>query len=268
MTERPTVVGWDADVVMLRTTEQLESAAELLWTVWGAQTPAERTEVISTSLLRTLFHSGNYVAGAYVKGELAGCTVGLFGSLSPDGRPDHLHSSIAGVVRSGTNRGVGYAMKRHQRSWALQRGLNTIRWTFDPLVARNAYFNLCKLGATVASYETDYYGHLDDGVNNDQDTDRLLVNWELCDNWVEQAMAGDLGEMRRHASALPGAAIIDVPEDIEMLRRTDPAQAQRDRVTVREQFRSLLARGYRVAGMNKEKQYVLLPAGVEAGFDA
>ncbi|GAA2892813.1 hypothetical protein Acy02nite_40130 [Actinoplanes cyaneus] len=259
--------GWDADVEMLRTAGQLEAAAQLLWNVWGARTEAERTEVISTSLLRTLFHTGNYVAGAYVHGELVGCAVGLFGSLASNGRPDHLHSSIAGVVRAKSNRGVGYAMKRHQRQWALERGLKSIRWTFDPLVSRNAYFNLCKLGATVASYETDYYGKLKDGVNNGQDTDRLLVNWDLCDNWVERAMTGELGQKRRHALTPAESEVIEIPDDIAQLREDDPLRAEVERDKVREHFRSLLSRDYRVVGMDKGKNYVLLPVGVEAGYD-
>ncbi|MFI1994398.1 GNAT family N-acetyltransferase [Actinoplanes sp. NPDC020271] len=267
MTGRHTAAGWEADVELLRTAGQLEAAAQLLWNVWGARTVAERTEVISTSLLRTLFHTGNYVAGAYVHGELVGCIVGFFGSLSVDGRPDHLHSSIAGVLRAESNRGVGYAMKRHQRQWALERGLRTVRWTFDPLVSRNAYFNLCKLGATVASYETDYYGQLDDGVNNNQDTDRLLLNWDLLDPWVEQAIIGEFGEMRRHALASPEAVVIEVPEDISRLREVDGVRAERERAQVRERFRSLLSQGYRVVGMDKARKYILLPVGVEAVHD-
>lgn len=253
------------DVVTLQSGAQLEAAAELLWTVWGAKTSAERSEVISTSLLRTLSYAGNYVAGAYHDGQLVGCVVGVFGARSD--RPDHLHSHIMGVYQPERNRGTGFALKRHQRQWALERGMETISWTFDPLVCRNGYFNLCKLGATVISYEPDFYGRLDDGVNTNEHTDRLLAEWSLRSEWVERAMAGQAGTMRRHARAVPGAELIAVPDDIGMLRRTDRQLAQHERYAVRDRFLTLCADGYRVVGMTKNCEYVLLPADATPAYE-
>ena len=256
------------DVVLLHTPEQLEAAAELLGGVWGARTESERKEVMTSTLLRTLSHSGNYVAGAYRGGDLVGCTVGLFGARSASAPPDHLHSDIAGVVPAVSNRGVGFAMKRHQRAWTLEHGIGTITWTFDPLVARNAYFNFCKLGASVVSYEPNFYGRLDDGTNTNQNTDRLVVEWDLRAEWVEQMMISESGASRRHAHVPPQAELIAVPEDISMLRGTDPQRAQQQRITVRQRFQSLIAQGYRVVGMSRAKAYVLLPARVTATYDA
>ncbi len=268
MVERRATNGVHAEVVVLRDAEHLDAAAELLWNVWGARDGAERNEVISGVLLRTLSYCGNYVAGVFDGEDLIGCTVGIFGSRADDGRQDHLHSYLAGVAAPASNHGIGYAMKRHQRQWALDRGLQTITWTFDPLVSRNAYFNLCKLGATVASYEPDFYGRVDDGVNTNQITDRLLVEWDLRAPWVEQAMIGAGTGTRRHAVVLPGAELIPVPKDISMLREDDPEAAQQERLTVRKQFQSLIAQGYRVAGMSKAREYVLLPADVAPVFEA
>ena len=59
---------------------------------------------------------------------------------------------------------VGFVLKQHQRSWALERDIDTIEWTFDPLVRRNAYFNLTKLGARLVGYVDNFYGKLHDGV--------------------------------------------------------------------------------------------------------
>ena len=266
MAERRPAVGSDADLVTLRTAEQLDAAANLLWSIWGARNGVERSEVISNSMLRTLAHSGNYVVGAYRGDELIGCTVGMFGSAS--GRPDHLHSYIAGVPQAQSNRGVGYAMKRHQRQWALERGIGTIKWTFDPMVAGNAYFNLCKLGVTVMSFEPDFYGRLDDGYNTDQSTDRLLVEWNLRAEWVEQAMTGDRGGFRRHISVVPEAELIPVPEDIGKLLERDPQLAQQERLVVRQRFQSLITQGYQVVGMSKAREYVLLAGGVEPRYEA
>lgn len=266
--ERRATSGVDADVVMLRDAKHLDKACELLWSVWGARDGAERNEVISGVLLRSLAFSGNYVAGVFDGDDIIGCTVGMLGSSEEDGGTDHLHSYIAGVAHTHSDRGIGYRMKRHQREWALSKGLERITWTFDPLVSRNAYFNLCKLGARAVSYKPDFYGRVDDGVNTNQITDRLLVAWDLRAPWVAQSMIGAGRGPRRHAVALPGAELIVVPEDVNMLRESDPERAGRKRLTVRDQFQSLIAQGYQIAGMSRSREYVLLPSEVTPEFTA
>ena len=97
------------------------------------------------ALLRALGHGGNYLVGAYRvdTGELVGASVAFF--TEPLGAA--MHSHITGVLAGTAGRGVGAALKWHQRQWALERGLTRITWTFDPLIARNSYFNLTRLGA-------------------------------------------------------------------------------------------------------------------------
>lgn len=253
-------------VTLLSSPAHLIAAAELLQKRWGARTDAQRVEVVSPTTLRSLSHSGNYVAGAFHGKKMIGCAVGWVG-LGPSGPPDHLHSDIAGATKS--NLGIGYVMKRHQRRWALDRGLQKMRWTFDPLVARNAYFNLCKLGAVVTSFEPDFYGRLNDGVNSDQTTDRLVAEWDLCDPWVEQAPDSGHTPARRHVAVTPDAVLVAVPPDIIKLRQADPDQARQESLAVRKRFRKLLIKGeYRIAGMSRQGQYVLLPRHVSPVFEA
>ncbi|MFD1373155.1 GNAT family N-acetyltransferase [Actinoplanes sichuanensis] len=235
------------NVVLLHTPAHLDAAAELLRSVWQARTEAERLSVISTTTLRSLSHSGNYVAGAFDGTGMVGCAVGWAG-LGPSGPPDHMYVDITGVARTRQGLGVGTAIRLHQRRWALDRGLRRMRWTFDPLVARNAYFNLCKIGATVTSFEADFYGRLDDGTNTDQTTDRFTVDWDLTATAVG-----------RYASIEPGAELIPIPADITALQRSDPARARRERLSVRDRLRSLLDRGYHIAGLSEHHDYVLLP---------
>ena len=92
---------------------------------------------ITVEMMRALSHAGNYVAGAFEGDRLAGGSVG-----SSAGHP--LHSHVTGAA---IGRGIGFALKLHQRAWALARELERITWTYDPLVRRNAHFNLAKLGA-------------------------------------------------------------------------------------------------------------------------
>ena len=127
----------------VRTVSDLAGLAaidRLLGEIWSAEPGGG---LLGTELLRALAKSGNYVAAAYDGDTLAGACVGFFGP-PPE---KELHSHVAGVAPAAMGRAVGYELKQHQRAWALQRGATRISWTFDPLVARNAYFNLAKLGA-------------------------------------------------------------------------------------------------------------------------
>jgi predicted GNAT superfamily acetyltransferase len=271
----PSSSGDGLELVPLHTGAQLEAAAKLLWSVWGAKTGAERNGVISTVLLRTLCQSGNYVVGAYRLGRMIGCTVGMLGSRS--GKTDHLYSYITGVEESERRHGAGFALKRHQRQWALDLGIETISWTFDPLVSRNGHFNLCRLGAMVVSYKEHFYGRLEDGVDNNEQTDRLMVDWSLRDEWVTRAMGYETATIRRHACVEPGAELIDIPPDIVTLRQTDHERAQQERHAMRKSFQTLLGQGYRVAGMRPAApegttsdgrfQYVLLPADTTPRYE-
>src|SRR5262245_30448075 len=147
----------------------MHEAATLLDGIWGTGDE----HVVDPGTMRALAHVGGYVAGAYDGDTLVGASVGFFAA---DG---HLHSHVTGIAAEQQGRGIGRAVKLHQRDWALARGRTAISWTFDPLIARNAYFNLHSLGATVVDYLPDFYGAMDDGVNAGDATDRLYVVWAL-----------------------------------------------------------------------------------------
>lgn len=228
------------EVRVLSAMHEIGEAAALFAGLWGDSLP--------TSLLRALEISGNYVAGAFAGGELVGASVAW---ATPP--PVELHSHATGVVAGRWGRGIGLALKHHQRSWALERGITAISWTFDPLIARNARFNLVKLGARVTSYLCNLYGVMDDPLNRGSESDRLLVHWEL-----DAAPAPELG-----ASPLPGLegaeVRVEIPRDIEALRRSDPGRAAWWRAEVRSRLGEPLASGWRVAGLDTENRYVLVP---------
>ena len=135
--------GAGVQVRPLETLEQMTAACVVFDRVWDIG-PDEVSEV-QPALLRALGHGGNYLFGAYRvdTGELVGASVAFF--TEPLGAA--MHSHITGVLPGTAGRGVGAALKWHQRQWALERGLSRITWTYDPLIARNSYFNLTRLGA-------------------------------------------------------------------------------------------------------------------------
>jgi predicted GNAT superfamily acetyltransferase len=165
--------------------------------------PEPGSRPVTVEFLRALAHSGNYVCGAFAGDELVGACAGFF--ASPAGVA--MHSHIAGVSDRVRGRHVGFALKLHQRAWALARGVELITWTFDPLISRNAYFNLGKLGACATEYLPDFYGAIDDGFNSGDDTDRLLVSWPLADAGVSRACQGRAAGADAAALRAAGAAV-------------------------------------------------------------
>src|SRR6476619_4296127 len=164
------------DIRPLETLDQITAACAVLERVWGVE-PGVVFDV-QPHLLRALGHGGNYLVGAYPHGggEMIGASSAFF--TEPLGAA--MHSHITGVLASTAGRGVGAAMKWHQRQWALERGLTRITWTYDPLIARNSFFNLTRLGGRPETYFVDFYGAMNDGANRGQPSDRVQIGWDLA----------------------------------------------------------------------------------------
>lgn len=260
----------EARLVELQALEDLDAVVALLDDVWGR----EVGHAVPRDLLVAMTHAGNQVTGAYRDARLVGATAALLG------RHDdvlHLHSHITGVRTGVQGRGVGWALKQHQRAWALQRGITQVRWTFDPLVRRNAVFNLVKLGARPVAFLENCYGALEDELNRGLPTDRLLIVWELTQQRVRAASEGefhtpDLDNLRRvgarevlveddgrpRRDAPEGARLlIQIPADIESVRVQDRELAAEWATALRTTLGTALERGYRVTGITRDGWYVL-----------
>ncbi|MGW4031803.1 GNAT family N-acetyltransferase [Streptomyces sp. NPDC004838] len=273
----PNAAGTEPAVREVHRLEEFRDMERLFERVWQ-YAPGEGP--IAVELMRALSHAGNYVAGAYRGPELVGASVAFL--AAPPGRALHSH-----VTGAGKGQGIGFALKQHQRDWALARGLDRITWTFDPLVRRNAYFNLTKLGATLEEYHPGFYGTMRDAINGGDDSDRVLARWDLnAPRVIAAATApprttppGDTTDAPTgHAIAaeapdpvlaegpdgrpllLPADAptvLVQLPTDIETLRRTDPAAATSWRLAVREVLGGLLADGARVTGFHGRTGFVV-----------
>lgn len=267
----------------LETLDQMQAACVVLNEVWGIG-PGQASE-IQPHLLRALGHGGNYLVGAYgADGEPVGASVSFF--TEPLGAA--MHSHITGVLATVAGRGVGAALKWHQRQWSLERGLSRITWTFDPLVARNAYFNLTVLGARPESYDVDFYGPMDDGPNRGQPTDRVQVGWDLAGPAAVRAATAaadpgmrsagtdldvllaagaavvlSVGEDGSPAAGRPPASpdavvLVGLPRDIEAMRRSDPALALAWRLQSRAALEPLIAdKSWQVRGFVRSGWYVV-----------
>jgi len=238
-----------AGVEVREVTDIDEQAAvvRLLAEIWGRSLD---NPPVPPELLRAFSKAGNYISGAFAADELVGAAIAFHST--PDRHA--LHSHIAGVAPALAGRSVGFAMKLHQRGWALARGIDAIEWTFDPLVARNAHFNVAKLRALPVEYLPDFYGPMTDAINEGDETDRILVRWELRDDEVAAAASGRPALVD---STAPGHVAVAVPADIERLRAAAPAQARAWRHAVRDRLTELLGAGGRVVGFDRSDGYIV-----------
>jgi len=251
--------------------EDLEAAAAVWRRVWDRDVDPP----VSAEMLRALTHAGNYLSTAVAGDRVAGALLGFFGG---DGGVELLHSHILGVDPGMDGRGVGYALKLHQRAWALQRGLRRITWTYDPLVRRNGHFNLVKLGARGEQYLVDFYGAMADAINGGDHTDRILVSWDLdsppppapplldAEEWRARgaavALDVDAGERPLPADVDGADAVLcATPRDIVAMRRTDPERARAWRRALREAMLDAGERGLRPVSMARGGWYVLARDG-------
>jgi predicted GNAT superfamily acetyltransferase len=255
-----------ATILALSEVDDLRELAYLFAVVWGrAGEPP-----INSDVLKALAHSGNYVCGAYVDGTLVAGLVGWLGGMPPHDL--HLHSHILGVIPGHEAHGLGFELKQHQRRWCLERGVKVIEWTTDPLVRRNAYFNLTKLGARATAYLTNIYGVMTDGINAGEESDRLLISWRLESPSV--GVEPNVDELRRNGAVIAlsvgssGEPVVaeapisrvllcEVPEDIVGLRRDDPTLARAWRAAARNAIGGALDAGYEVSGATRSGWYVL-----------
>ncbi|MFJ9776906.1 GNAT family N-acetyltransferase [Kitasatospora sp. NPDC101157] len=243
--------------------DDLEAIDRLYAGIWGTE---DGGSPVSIEVMRALAHAGNYVAAAYEDTRMVGASIAFF--AAPAGTT--LHSHITGAA---AGRGIGLALKLHQRRWAQDRGLQQITWTYDPLIRRNAYFNLVKLGARPEEYLPSFYGAMGDAINAGDESDRVLACWHLDAPAVEAAARGEhtptslpagtahaLRDHDGHPEVLTTDAttlLIDLPDDIETLRRKDPGAARAWRQAVRHTLGTLLADGARVTGFHDRRSYIV-----------
>jgi len=259
-------------VVEVRSEREARAAVEVLAEVWRRE---DGQPPLPPELAWAFAHSGNYVALANAGDEPVAAAIGFRGE---DGDGLHLHSHIAGVLPAWQGSGVGYLLKQHQRSWALAHDLDRITWTFDPLVSRNAYFNVVKLGAELTRYYVDFYGRMIDGINDGDETDRCLVTWRLTSARANTAAAGRGVAADIAAARLGGAAdllvidgdgsprlsltdsdfrLVQLPDDVVALRRGQPTAAQQWRRALRRALVPAFEEGLEVVGVSRDSWYVV-----------
>lgn len=212
------------------TPDQLDELRAAKHDIWGPEVVAPR------NLLRGLAIGGACLLVARRDDVPVGFALGWLGWT--DGV--HLHSHQVGVSSGLRQSGIGYALKLAQRAQCLAHGINEMRWTFDPMLAGNARFNLVRLGAVPVAFLPHCYGDRVDAFNTGDVTDRVEVSWRL-----DRPVGGRL------AIAGPGDDVVALPDDFHAVRADDATRAATWRAEVSEALSGALADG-RALGFGDE----------------
>jgi len=233
-------VAPEVRIATVATRQDCETAGAVFDRVWGMSGMVPNEVIIAT------VHAGGYASLAWHGHDLVGASWGFLGNSHGE---HTLHSHVTGVLSSHGTLGVGAALKHHQWRWAAERGLDAITWTFDPLVRRNAHFNLVKLGSVITEYHEDFYGAINDGLNRGEHTDRVIVRWPVK----------NVGENPPAGSVVAAAEwCISTPPDIETMRRTDRAGAQSWRTQQRADLRRAFDGRWKIAGLMSDGSYAVV----------
>ena len=221
-------------------------------------------ELVPPTVLTITQKIGGVAAGAFdERGVMLGFVFGLAGVR--DGRIIHWSDMLA-VREDARDRGVGKQLKEFQRAAARAAGADTMYWTYDPLVARNAHLNFNRLGVTVDEYVEDMYGDSSSDLHRGLGTDRFVVAWPLHDdpahgrspaprddrmNPSEASVLNPDGRVPSSSelTALAPSAVVrvEIPLDIMRLRDRAPESAAQWRASTRAAIQWALGSGYSVA---------------------
>jgi predicted GNAT superfamily acetyltransferase len=227
-----------------RTCQAIEHA---VWNDSGMEVPF--------ALYVIVVETGGQVIGAFDGDKMVGFTFGMAGVR---GNQPYIHSHMTAVLAEARNRGVGRGLKLFQRADAIERGIDLVEWTFDPLEIKNAYFNLMRLGAVVRRFVPNCYGITASPLHAGLPTDRLVADWELRAGRVERCLRDEPPVENFSARA----ERIAVPKTIGEIKQQDPAAAIEIQTRIRNEFQQWLGRGYVAVAIETDgdtAQYVLEP---------
>jgi predicted GNAT superfamily acetyltransferase len=236
---RDTASAAGVTLTPLVTVEDADRINGVIDRTWGGQH-------LDREVVRALAASGNVSWGAMDGDRLVGFVLGWAGV---DDAGLHVHSHMLASVPDSRHRGVGAALKFAQRAQALDQGIERMRWTFDPLLARNAWLNIGKLGARIDGFQRDFYGSMQDTLNQGERSDRAFVAWDLVREPgprtppPAEELVSDVDGEPLVTERLASAVRIAIPREYPELRAADAARADRWRDAAARAIEECLAGG-------------------------
>lgn len=200
-------------------------------------------------------NAGGFVLGAFLGDELVGFVLSVPAFLRGERA---FYSHMTAVRADFQSFGIGARLKWAQRERSLAEGVKYVKWTFEPWKARNAFFNLEKLGAVVREIQENFYGidyatYGAEGIG--LSSDRLFAEWDLESEKVVRLAAGETyNEIREPAHSI--AAV----NDWFALVAEDAGQAVEEQLRLRKEFQDAFLSGLTAAGFRRdldEPRYLL-----------
>ena len=232
---------------------EMQAVEDLQKEIWGV----EDREILPALAMIPVTKVGGLLLGAFDADELIGFA---FAFPGVENQRLILHSDMLAVKPAYRSHGIGYQLKLAQRRRALEEGIDTITWTFDPLQSLNARLNFGKLGVVSDKYYKDFYGETTSFLHS-TGTDRLWVTWPLNQERVTQRIEGTLGQqsmddlptlvsvgqlqepIESEANSAP-RQLIEIPTNINLLSKENPELARRWRLATRNAFTNALTNGF------------------------
>lgn len=256
---------------------------ELQRVIWGMAD----VDILPGRMMHAIDFNGGVLLGAYDDDEIIGFVFGVIGTVQGlNQRVDQvaaarlqLYSTIMGVHPDYHGQGVGYQLKLAQREFAIRMGIRLITWTYDPLESRNAWLNIVKLGAISHRYLRDFHGEYG-GINAGLPTDRFYVEWWVTGNRAQSRVERQRGALSYdqmiagravlvneasfegdhpappeefHDESERNLLLVEVPANLQAIKRDDMALAKRWRLHTRALFEHYFANQFVVTDLARRQ---------------
>jgi len=209
--------------------------------------------------------AGGWTLGAFLGDRLVGFVHHL-AAVRPNNEAFG-YSHMMAVAKDVQNLGIGARLKWAQRERALSEGRDFIKWTWDPMQARNAHFNLNRLGVVVDTFADNFYGTDYNAVPAQKEgqrpglpSDRLFANWYLNSDRVCALSGG-----QNHDISPRAVGSIAVPAEWSTMIRNDVVRARHEQERVRTEFKTGFANGLVCAAFERgqdQSKYLLFEKGI------
>jgi len=270
------------EIGRLRNLAEYRECERLQTQVWG-------NLGAGSEVLQVTQKYGGVVLGALAKGRLVGFLYAFLGRYH--GQLVHWSHMMA-VDQRYRDQGLGYRMKLLHRKLALQEGIKSICWTYDPLQSRNAALNIARLGAQVDEYLEDCYGCFPSMIEKGLPSDRFVVRWRIGSAHVARCLrvpssrsvnpalprvnetcrnhAGFMVNCRLNLSFAAPRLLLEIPANTDEMRVRALKLAKRWRLETRRMFQQAFESGCGVvdfvtAGKGEDRRAFYVLRGAPGG---
>jgi len=231
----------------VETIEEMRDCIELQRTVFASPD----MEISPVRHLIVARYAGGFTLGAFLGERLIGFVLSLPMFLAGS-RERAFYSHMTAIDTSLQSLGIGTKLKWAQRDRALADGAKYIKWTYQPVLARNAFFNIERLGVTINTYMPNFYG-TDAEASAEQkeaqegiDSDRLFADWHLDSPKVVALSKGE-----KFAETGEIVKTVEIPPNWNELVVKDTKKAIAEQSRIKHEFQTAFAEGLIVRGFER-----------------